>query len=127
MDVTAPIPTLERQPDPGRAQVLQWIGIFLPAAAFFAHLEVGYVLVPRACRTGHATWIHIVATAAVLLSAAGALAAWRTWSSTNGSIATAGPRPRTRFLGVVGLGMGLVFTLILLAQWISSFVLRPCQ
>jgi hypothetical protein len=112
-----------------RAPVLQWIGLLLPAATFFAHLQIGYVLVPWSCTTHQDIWVHVVGIASVLLAAFGTLAAWRTWmrggreSPGEGE----GSLPRTRFLGAVGVGMGIIFTLILFAQWIAAFFIGVCQ
>jgi hypothetical protein len=38
-----------------------------------------------------------------------------------------GSLPRTRFLGAVGVGMGVLFTLILCVQWIAAFFIGVCQ
>ena len=35
--------------------------------------------------------------------------------------------PRTRMLCVVGLGMSLMFALVLLGQWTSAFFFSACQ
>ena len=38
----------------------QWTGMLLAPAVFFAHLQVAYVLVPRACRYHADVWLHVV-------------------------------------------------------------------
>jgi hypothetical protein len=35
--------------------------------------------------------------------------------------------PRTRLLGVLGLGLSLMFALLLMGQWMTAFFLSPCQ
>ena len=123
----------DESPLPGsreeRAPLLQWIGMLLPAATFFAHLQLGYVLVPWSCVVRQAVWVHVAGVASVVLAVAGTLAAWLTWMRAGRAEPGEGPGslPRTRFLGAVGLGMGAIFTLILFAQWIAAFFIDVCQ
>lgn len=121
----APLPGSKVEPAP----VLEWIGLLLPAATFFAHLQIGYVLVPFACSTRSDVWVHVAAALSVLLSLIGNLAAWRAWTRAGREVPGEGPgsMPRTRFLGAVGLGMGAIFTLILVAQWIAALFIGTCQ
>ena len=115
--------------DGERAPVLQWLGIFLAPAVFFAHLEIAYNLLPWACTTRQELWVHVVAIVAVVLAAAGVAAGWL--ARAQGESAQrgdgAGVAPRTRFMGEVGLGISAVLTLILLAQGIAGFFLTSCQ
>jgi hypothetical protein len=123
----------DEAPTPGsreeRAPVLQWVGMLLPAATFFTHLQVGYVLIPWSCTMRQEIWIHVVGVASVILAALGTMAAWRTWMRGGHEVPGegAGSLPRTRFLGAVGLGTGATFTLILFAQWIAAFFIGVCQ
>jgi protein-S-isoprenylcysteine O-methyltransferase Ste14 len=112
-----------------RAPVLQWIGLFLPALTFFAHLQIGYLLVPWACATGQDIWIHVAGLLSVVVASLGVLAAWRTWGRAKEQEREQAERmrSRTRFMGEAGVGMGAIFTLILLAQWIAAFFIRSCQ
>jgi hypothetical protein len=121
----APLPGSREEPAP----VLQWIGMLLPAAVFFAHLQIGYVLVPWSCTTDQFIWVHIVGVLSVILALAGTIAAWRAWMRAGREEPGEGPGalPRTRFLGAVGLGMGTLFTLILFAQWVAGLFIGPCQ
>ena len=73
----APLPGSKVEPSP----VLEWVGLLLPAATFFVHLQVGYVLVPWACTTRQDVWVHVAGALSVVLSLLGNLAAWRTWMS----------------------------------------------
>ena len=115
--------------DAGPAPRAQWVGLFLAPAAFFAHLQIRYVLVPWACAVNGWIWIHVVDVLALALALLGALVGWRTWgragreepSEAGGSV------PRTRMLGVLGLGASLMFALVLLGQWMTSFFFTPCQ
>ena len=111
------------------APALQWIGVFLPPLVFFAHLQLGYVLVPWSCTHKTDIWMHVVGMAAVLLSFAGNVAAWRTWMRGGRNVPGdhGGAIARTRMLGAIGLGMGVLLTMILFAQWIAAFFIGVCQ
>lgn len=107
----------------------QWTGLLLAPAVFFAHLQLGYVLVYRACRYHASVWLHVLGAASVALAAAGVWTAWRVWTRTGRttSIEADGAGPRARFLGIAGVGSGALFVLLLLAQWMTAFFLSPCQ
>lgn len=111
-----------------RAPVLQWVALGTAPAVFAAHLQIGYVLIPWACVTGQHLWLHVVNGASVLLALCGTMLGWRVARRADGaSRDRAGAVPRTRFLGDLAVGVGALLTLILLAQWLASFVLSPCQ
>ena len=112
-----------------RAPMLQWVGFFLPPLVFFAHLQIGYVLIPWACTRQQEIWVHVVGIASFLLAALGTLAAWITWRRAGREEPGEGPGslPRTRFVGATGLGMNTVITLILLMQWVAGLYIDVCQ
>jgi hypothetical protein len=107
----------------------QWTGFLLAPVAFFAHLQVAYVLVPLACATGNHLWLHLAGALSVLLAIAGTVIAWGVWTRDGGGAPGehGGPSPRARFLGLTGAVMGAMFTLLLAAQWAAAFILSPCQ
>jgi hypothetical protein len=115
--------------DAGPAPRAQWVGLFLAPAAFFAHLQIRYVLVPWACATNGQLWIHVVDVLALALALLGAFVAWRTWQLAGREQPgeAAGAVPRTRMMGVLGLGASLMFALVLLGQWMTSFFFSACQ
>lgn len=124
---SADSPLLGERPE--RAPKLQWVGVFLAPATFFAHLQIGYVLVPWSCAKHDVVWLHLVNLLAIVLAAFGAWAAWRVHARAEGAVDNddAGTVPRTRFLGVIGLGMSGLFVLLLVAQAIEAINLSPCQ
>ena len=112
-----------------RAPLLQWVGLLLAPAAFFAHLQVAYVLVPWSCVVRGQLWVHLAGAIAVALAAIGTWAAWRTHvlAASEQSTDGAGSVPRTRFLGDVGVCTSALFVLLLVAQWAAGFIISPCQ
>jgi hypothetical protein len=115
--------------DPGPAPRAPWVGVFLAPAAVFSHLQVRYVLVPWACATNGSLWIHVVDVLAIAVALLGAFVAWRTWqrAGRDDPSEAGGAVPRTRMLAVTGVGASLMFALVLLAQWMTSFFFSPCQ
>jgi hypothetical protein len=73
--------------------------------------------------------LHIVTVVALLITAGAGLVAWRKWQEAGRTEPdeAAGPRPRSRFMAVLGLLTSAMFFLTILAQGIASFVLHPCQ
>jgi hypothetical protein len=65
----------------------------------------------------------------LLLVIGGGLIARREWrrSGATWGNGEAGPIGRTRFLAGMGMLAGLLFALVIIAQWIPSFILDPCQ
>lgn len=115
--------------EPGPAPRAQWVGLFLAPAAFFAHLQTRYVLVPWACATNGQLWIHVVDVTALAIALLGAYAGWRAWQRAGREEPgeAGGAVPRTRLMGVLGLGASLMFALLLVAQWMTNFFFSPCQ
>ena len=115
-------------PDKGTIRAL-WIGVLVPPIAFLINLEVAYALVPPACGARTLLWVHLAHLITLALAAYGgviAMQAWRrsgaTWPGDHG-----GRVSRTQFLAGLGALMGLMFVTVIVAQWIPSFILDPCQ
>lgn len=107
----------------------QWTAFLVAPAAFFAHLQLGYVLVPWSCVRGTPLPLHVAGAASVALALAGARLAWRVWSR-EGRAAPGeggGPAPRARFVALCALMMAALFVLLLAVQWAQVFVISPCQ
>ncbi len=106
-----------------------WAGLLLAPAAFLLNLEVAYALVPTSCSTGIRLLTHVVHLVCLLLAAAGALTAWQSWRSTGETWpgGAGGRLSRSRFMAGVGLLLSLFIVMVIVAQWIPSFVLSPCQ
>jgi hypothetical protein len=108
-----------------------WVGVLLGPAAWAAQQQALYTMVPWACRTGHAAALHAVSVAAVIVAAIGALVARRNWSRAGGGEMDdddrGGARARSRFLALLGLVASAFFALVIVAQGIASFIVRPCM
>jgi hypothetical protein len=115
-------------PDAGEIRNL-WIGILVPPIAFLIDLEVAYALVPTACSTRNRLLIHLVHLACLLLVLFAWGTAWRCWKAAGASwpAEEGGPLGRSRLLAGLGVLMSALFALVILAMWLPSFILDPCQ
>jgi hypothetical protein len=106
-----------------------WVGLLLAPIAFLINLEVAYALVPTACSSRNELPVHLTHVACLLLTLYGLLTAWRSWQLT-GAIwpGEAGdPLARSRFMAGTGMLVSAMFLLVIMAQWIPTLVLDPCQ
>ena len=106
-----------------------WTGVLLAPLAWLANLELAYLLVHPSCSRDATLPVHAVHAVCLLLALAGGLTAWRTWRTAGGRWPAdeGGPVARTRFLAGLGLAVSALFALVIVAQWIPSFVLDACQ
>lgn len=115
-------------PDARQIRAL-WVGLLLAPGAFLINLEVAYALVPTACSSRTELPVHLVHLACLLLTLYGLLTAWRCWTATGATWPgeDGDPLARSRFMAGIGLMVSAMFLLVIVAQWIPSFVLDPCQ
>ena len=106
-----------------------WTGLLLAPAAFLLNLEVAYALVPTACSSSSRLLVHAVHLVCLVLAALGTLTALRRWRLTGETWpgGAGGRLSRSRFMSGVGLLLSLFIVMVIVAQWIPSFVLSPCQ
>jgi hypothetical protein len=123
--------TVDPRDDVPDARLLRalWTGLLLPPAAFLLNLEVAYALVPTACSTHNPILVHLVHIACLALAVVGGITALRTWRRSGATWpgGQGGRVGRTQFMAGLGVLLGVLFTLVILAQWIPSFMLSPCQ
>ena len=121
--------TVPRRAEVEPAPVAQWVGLLLAPSAFAAHLQISYVLVRWACLRSADVWVHVVDLLSIALAALGTIVAWRVWQSAGRREPgeEGGSLPRTRMLGVLGIGFSGMITLVLFGQWIAAFYIGTCQ
>lgn len=107
-----------------------WFALFGPPAAWFVSLSASFFMVAWACGssagtiTMHAVLLGMLATA--LWAGFTGFRSWRR-SGLSWPGESADPIERERFLAVVGTFAGILFSLLILAQWIAAVVLDPCE
>jgi hypothetical protein len=110
---------------PGRL----WAGVLAGPLAMLLQLQVNYALVLWACGSGREWPLHLTALLALVVTVAGGLLSWRNWrqSGAEWEDEGAGVIPRSRFMAAVGILAGVLFALVIIAQWIPIFVYGPCE
>jgi hypothetical protein len=122
------IDTRAPPPDGTRMGTL-WAGVLLGPLASLLALETGYVLAQRACATGRMTPVHLSFLVWLLVAAASGLLGWWEWRRWDARLGTeeGGREARSRFLALLGLLSGGLFSLVIVAQWMANLFLHPCQ
>lgn len=113
----------------GTQHTSQWAAILLAPIAFLLQLEIAYFVVPRACHAGVVFPVHLAHGGALLIGIGGAAIAWRQWRRWHRQDTTdgAGPEPRSLFMAMLAMLLSGGFLLVILALWLPTFWLHPCQ
>ncbi|HKG13264.1 MAG TPA: hypothetical protein VKB12_07990 [Pyrinomonadaceae bacterium] len=108
-----------------------WAGLLAGPVVWLLQFQTNYTLVPVLCRGGaRNVALHAVFVVALLLVASAGLLAWRNFRAAGATAEgtdDSGVLPRTRFMSLLGLCVTGVFFLVILAQWVASWVFGPCQ
>jgi len=106
-----------------------WIGLLLPPAAWALDLQTLYLSSEFGCYTSNFIWNHVISVVCLLLSATGGLTAWQSWNSVGANMEDESPLPETRkrFMAILGMLTGALFTALIIAQWLPTLVGVPCE
>jgi hypothetical protein len=105
-----------------------WFCLFAGPIAWFLQLETILALSPWSAKSGRVGAMHAVTALLLCIAAASALLAWRDWRAAGGGLPTGqqgGPEGRERFLAVMGMGAGTLFSLLIIAGWIYVSTINP--
>ena len=106
------------------SSVALWTGVLAGPFAWGVTLQTKYALVHYAC-THDAHWLlWAVTIAALLVTAFGALQAWRGMKLATGDEASSA---RAKFMGISGLMLSAIFALTIIAAAIPDLVFRACD
>lgn len=118
-----------------RVEVLQWIGLFVAPAAWFAQHVIGQAASQASCSTANRTWgmsntewqigLLIGAGLLILASEAAAVIAFR--GSRSGDHESPPPLGRIQLVSVASMSTNLIFLVIILLGGIASIVGVPCR
>jgi hypothetical protein len=106
-----------------------WAGVVLSPLIFLVALEVAYALVPPACFAGGRlnAALHAVQLASIVACIALGAHSWSHVRATGSPPDDGGTvRSRSRFLAWSGVVASAFAVLLLVAQWVPTFVLGPC-
>ena len=106
-----------------------WAGVVVGPIASLTALQLGYVLVERACASGRLAPIHLAFLGCLLATLAAGFLAWREWRRWGSRLASDAPgrEGRSRFLATLGVTAAPLFVLVIVAQWSAVLFLHPCQ
>jgi hypothetical protein len=110
-----------------------WLGIFAGPTAWILQLIVSYPLAQLSCRSGFRSQqqlpLQLIACAALMIIGFGAVTAWSALQAVPVTASTDGGRPidRARFMAMLGLLTSVLFTLVVIATAIPSWILHACE
>jgi hypothetical protein len=123
--------TADPRTDVSEARAIRalWTGVLLAPITVLLDLELAYALVPTACSSRNVLPVHLVHMASLLVALFGGLVAWGCWKAMgstwpgeeNGSLGW------SRFMAGIGMLLSPFSALVIIAMWIPSFILNPCQ
>lgn len=104
-----------------------WAGVLVGPIAALTQQEVNYALVLWACANAQTWPLHLISVVAALLTIVAGFFAYRYWQRVSADEDTGGPVGRTRLMAGVGILISLLSLLVIIAQWLSIVIHRPCQ
>ena len=121
-------PEAVRRETPPVSNLKQWVSVLGGAVAFLLNLQVSYTMVDWACMSGNDWSLHVVHAVSLALAVGAAWLGRTLWTRVGREWpdAGAGSVSRSRCLAALGALGGLIFPLVILAQWATVMVLGPC-
>lgn len=104
-------------------------GFLLGPLAWFLDLQVSYAIVKWTCRTDAKGVLLLIPLASLALTAGGGWMSWSCWKELRHDARPDGDGledPR-HLLAVLGLGMNVLFGLLILASLAPRILLSPCE
>jgi hypothetical protein len=107
---------------------LEWVGILAGPSAWLTQFLINYALVREACIGHHNLALHVVSGVFFAVVVAAGILSTRYFFKTREFSAASEKLPaRSHFMAALGILSSSLYTLIILAQAIPSFILDPCQ
>jgi hypothetical protein len=120
---------LEVQFREGRRVCQLWAGILLGPIAWAVDFVLSYAVTHHECSTGAMRWLYVSSTTALLVSLFAAFLGWDSKRRLPEDISLHGGTTlsRSRAMAISGIGMGLWFAIIIIAEAVPRFILSPCD
>ena len=114
--------------DPRRAFRL-WLGLLLPPGIWAIQFQTVYLTSEWACYAMDHTWNHVASIAALVISLFGVWVAYSEWKAAGGGteIESSDPETRRRFMAILALMTGALFTALIFATWLPTLTGVPCS
>jgi hypothetical protein len=111
-----------------RGLVELWASLLVGPIAALTQLESNYALVLWACNNGQIWPLHLVSFVALLVTVLSGFVAYRNWRQVQQAEEDAeGPIGRGRLMCGIGVLVSSLMSLVILAQWLPTFIYGPCQ
>jgi len=106
----------------------QMAGVLLPPIGWALDQQVKYMAITYICSAFGVVLLHIVTLLTLGIVLFGGYLSWRVWQQTGKKQIKENPtQARSYFLAVVGMSASLLFSLVIVAQWLPSFFFNPCE
>ena len=111
----------------GRGLLLVWIGVLGGPLVWACDLQVAYWLVYHACHTNNMLPLYVETLLLMALCVVPFVISWRIFRQFPAADRQGGqPEDRARFLALAGLGLSVMFFIVLAAAAVPRLVLTPC-
>jgi hypothetical protein len=105
-----------------------WTGILAGLIAWAMQLEASYALVHWTCTSQRVEIYLVISAVALLITAGGAAISWTALQRASDAPMDAGSeRARARFMAVLGLSLGLLAAIAIVAAAIPPWVVDACH
>jgi hypothetical protein len=113
--------------DPSRALRL-WFGLLGSPLIWAVQFQTVYLTSEWACYAMDFSWNHVASIAALLMSAWALWIAYSEWRAVGAGTADESGDPDTcrRFMAIVGMMSGALFTALVFATWLPTLTGVPC-
>jgi hypothetical protein len=107
----------------------QWAMLLTPIIAAYSQQQLSYAMVTWACSRSLVVLVHLPTLLAIGACAIAAVAAWRTFVASGAREAgdERSADARARFMSACALTVSGFAGLLILAQWLPTLFVHPCQ
>ncbi len=111
----------------GRGLLLLWIGVLGGPLVWAGDLQAAYWLVYHACHTNNMVPLYLETLVAMALCVVPFLISWRMLHRLPEAYRKGGQADdRARFMAISGLGLSVMFFIVLVAAAVPRLILTPC-
>lgn len=105
------------------------LGVLLGPVVALINQQAIYAVNMWACGRGMHGTMHIAPALCLIVSLGAAWTSYRDWRAAGSGVEDeeATVLTRSRFLAILGIGISLFSSLIIVAQWAAIFVFDPCM
>src|SRR5512143_169298 len=105
------------------------LGVLLGPVIALTNQELIYAANMWTCGHGYRGTMHLVPLLSLFVTIGAAITAFRDWRASGGGVEEeeATVASRTRFLAIVGMGISIFSSLVVIAQWAAIVVFEPCM